>query len=202
MPPKCRFTREEVVRAALDMTREAGPGAVTARALGERLGASARPIFSLFSSLSEVQREVLLAAWDLFRRFIREDMESGRWPPYKASGMAYIRFAREEPELFRLLFMCAREGEKPPQRFDEVQPVIDALRGATGLSEADAAQFHLEMWVFVHGIAVMIATRYLDWDEETVSAALTDLFFGLRRRFAEKEAQDGSHPNGKADETV
>ncbi len=202
MPPKCRFTREEVIRAALDMTREAGPGAVTARALGERLGASARPIFTLFSSLAEVQREVGSAAWDLFRRFLREDMEAGRWPPYKASGMAYIRFAREEPELFRLLFMCARDGEKPPQRFDEVQPVIDALRVATGISEAEAARFHLEMWVFVHGIAVMTATRYLDWDEETVSDALSDLFFGLRRRFAEKGERDGGHPNGKADKTV
>ena len=182
MPPRCRFTREEIIRAALDLTRERGAAALTARALGERLGSSPRPIFSLFESMAEVLREVLRAADDLYQSYIRHDMAAGQYPPYKASGMAYIRFAREERELFKLLFMRDRAGE-PLAPGREMEAVIPAIMAGTGLDRERAERFHLEMWVFVHGIASMIATSYLDWELETVSGVLTDAYMGLKARF-------------------
>ena len=106
MPPKFKFTREEIIQAALDLTRESGIAAVTARGLGAKLGSSVKPIFSLFENMEEVQNEVLKAAEKLSQARIRETMESGQYPPYKASGIAYICFAREEKELFKLLYMA------------------------------------------------------------------------------------------------
>ena len=49
--------------------------------------------------------------------------------------------------------------------------------------------FHLEMWIYVHGIASMAATSFLDWDTELISASLTDVYLGVLARFKEKEAQ-------------
>ena len=105
MPPKCRFTREEIIQAALDLTAEKGVGALTARGLAQRLGSSAKPIFGLFANMEEVQQEVVKAANLRYQEYLWQDMSAGRYPPYKASGMAYIRFAREQKELFKLLFM-------------------------------------------------------------------------------------------------
>lgn len=96
MPPKVRFTREEIIRAALDITRESGPEALTARSLAARLDCSAKPIFGLFRSMDEVQQEVLKAGYQFYGEAIARAMESGEYPPYKASGMAYIDFARRE----------------------------------------------------------------------------------------------------------
>ena len=118
MPPKFKFTREEIIQAALDLTRESGIAAVTARGLGAKLGSSVKPIFSLFENMEEVQNEVLKAAEKLSQARIRETMESGQYPPYKASGIAYICFAREEKELFKLLYMRDRSRET----FDEGIP--------------------------------------------------------------------------------
>ncbi len=160
MPPKCRFTREEIIQAALDLTAEKGVGALTARGLAQRLGSSAKPIFGLFANMEEVQQEVVKAANLRYQEYLRQDMSAGRYPPYKASGMAYIRFAREQKELFKLLFM-----------------------------RDDAYRFHLEMWIYVHGIATMIATAYLEWDMDFISAALTDAYQGLRLRFLPKETE-------------
>ncbi len=190
MPPKCRFTREEVIAAALEMVREQGMEAVTARALGERLGASSRPIFSLFESMEEVRQAVIAAADERYQMCLRLEMEAGQYPPYKASGMGYIRFAREEKELFRLLFMRDRTGEKigPGREWGQIAEII---KGNTGLTDDAAAVFHTEMWMFVHGIAVTLATSYLPWDEETVSRMLTDAYLGLRARY-EKEDIHGS----------
>ena len=193
MPPNFKFTREEIVRAALDLAREGGLPAVTARALAARLGSSPKPIFGLFESMEEVQREVLTAANALYHGYLQEDMSRGEYPLYKASGMAYIRFAREERELFKLLFMRDRSGEAAEENREEVRPLLELLQKVLGLGEEDACRFHLEMWLYVHGIAAMIATRYLDWDMDYVSRALTDGYLGLRYRFCGEENDDGSH---------
>ncbi len=193
MPPKCRFTREEVVAAALELTREGGFGTLTARALGERLGASPRPIFSLFQGMEEVRREVIAAADGLYQQYISRAMAEGRYPPYKASGMAYIEFARDQRELFKLLFMRDRGGE-PLTPGAEMAAILPVIMKNTGLSEEDARMLHMEMWVFVHGIAAMIVTSYLDWETKTVSRVLTDAYMGLKARFCEEAGkQDGSH---------
>ena len=186
MPPKCKFTKKDVVQAALDMTRESGISSVTARALGERLGSSSRPIFSLFQSMQEVQEEVIKAAGDLYQDYLKRDMAAGEYPVYKASGMAYIRFAKEEKELFKLLFMRDRTGEQITED-ETVRPIIQIIMKNTGLSEQEAALFHLQMWVYVHGFATMIATSYLEWDSDTISRMLTDEFEGLKTRFLGKE---------------
>ena len=189
MPPKCKFTKEEIVRAALDMTRESGIESVTARALGERLGASSRPIFSLFQSMQEVQQEVMQAAHGLYQDYLKRDMAAGEYPAYKASGIAYIRFARDERELFKLLFMRDRSAEQIEDERNEIKPLIDIIMKNTGLSEQDAYLFHLEMWVYVHGIATMIATSYLEWQWDTVSQMLTDGYSGLKERYCRKESE-------------
>ena len=62
MPPQAKFSRKEIVSTALEITRENGLGAVTARELGTRLKSSARPIFTVFENMEEVNKEVVKAA--------------------------------------------------------------------------------------------------------------------------------------------
>lgn len=188
MPPKCRFTREEIIQAALDLTAEKGVGALTARGLAQRLGSSAKPIFGLFANMEDVQQEVVKAANLRYQEYLRQDMSAGRYPPYKASGMAYIRFAREQKELFKLLFMRDRTHEEKAAG-DELEALLGLIQKNMGLSRDDAYRFHLEMWIYVHGIATMIATAYLEWDMDFISAALTDAYQGLRLRFLPKETE-------------
>lgn len=188
MPPKCRFTREEIIQAALDLTAEKGVGALTARGLAQRLGSSAKPIFGLFANMEEVQQEVVKAANLRYQEYLRQDMSAGRYPPYKASGMAYIRFAREQKELFKLLFMRDRTHEEKAAG-DELEALLGLIQKNMGLSRDDAYRFHLEMWIYVHGIATMIVTAYLEWDMDFISAALTDAYQGLRLRFLPKETE-------------
>ena len=185
MPPKCKFTKDEIIQAGLEMTRESGIDAVTARSLGERLGSSSRPIFSIFKSMDEVREEIIKAAEKLHTDYLKKDMDLGKYPAYKASGMAYIRFAKEEKELFKLLFMRDRSEEQIKESSD-LDEFVDLIMKNTGLTKDRAYMLHLEMWVYVHGVAVMTATSYLDWEQETVSQMLTDVYSGLRESFAKK----------------
>ena len=100
MPPKAKFTKEQVVQAAMALIREGSP--VTARELGAKLGSSARPIFTLFESMEEVVQETRRAVRDLYNGYIDEGLKEPI--AFKGVGRAYIRFAVEQPQFFRMLF--------------------------------------------------------------------------------------------------
>lgn len=198
MPPKTKFSKEEIIAAAVNIVKSDGPGALTARALGTRLGTSSSPVFTIFESMDEVQQEVLKSANMLYQSYLKEDMKSQKYPPYKSSGMAYIRFAKEEKELFKLLFMRDRSREKAEENNEEIKPLIELIQRNTGLSEEKAYLFHLEMWIYVHGVATMIATSYLEWNMEFVSQVLTDAYLGLKHRYCEEEKNCGSNQNNRS----
>ena len=58
------------------------------------------------------------------------------------------------------------------------------VQNSTGLNSAEAKLFHLEMWAYVHGIATMFATGFLNLDWELVSKMLTDSYQGRRKQYA------------------
>ena len=190
MPPKFKFTREQIVAAALEVTRKNGITGLTARGLAAELGSSAKPIFGLFQNMEEVQREVVSAANTLYQSYIKKGMADSKFPPYKASGIAYIQFAKEEKELFKLLFMRDRTDERIEENREEIRPILDLIMKNLGIDENEAYFFHLELWLYVHGIATMIATNYLEWDIEFIDKALTDAYQGLKNRYVTRSTDN------------
>lgn len=177
MPPKAKYTKEEIVATALHFVQEEGMDALTARALGERLGSSARPIFTVFSGMDAVQKAVLDAAKTLYRKsYVEQGLAEAI--PFKGVGMAYIRFASEEPKLFQLLFM--RETEVVPSGKyvlgiieESYEKIMDSIRTSYGLNEDDAYAMYTHLWIFSHGIAVLCATKVCRFSTEEISDMLT-----------------------------
>jgi AcrR family transcriptional regulator len=182
MAPKVKITKEEILSAAVELVRTGGEQSLNARNIASTLNCSTQPIFSNFATMEELRYAVLVQADALYRDYIHREMESGKYPAYKASGMAYIRFAKEEKELFKLLYMRNRDGEAFSVGA-EVDSEMEALvQTQTGLSETEAKLFHLEVWAYVHGIATMFATGFLNLEWELVSKMLTDCYQGLRKQ--------------------
>ena len=80
MPPKFLFTRDQIIEAALRITRRGGLSALTARSLAAELGCSVKPIFGLFRSMEEVQQAVLSAGYALSAAYLREEMNGNIHP--------------------------------------------------------------------------------------------------------------------------
>lgn len=187
MPPIIRITKENIVRTAVEIVRNDGAGALNARSLAAKLNCSTQPVFSNFATMEDLKKAVIDAANDVYRGFTEREVASGRYPEYKASGMAYIRFAKEEKELFKLLFMRDRSDENEAEKSGFAADISKMVQSSTGFSYDKARLFHLEMWAYVHGIAVMMATDYLELDFELISEMLTDAYRGIRKRYEEKE---------------
>ena len=183
MPPKVKVSSEDILNAAVSVVRKDGAQGINARTIASVLNCSTQPIFSNFANMEELRFAVVEKADQLCREYAKKEMEKGEYPAYKANGMAYVRFAKEEKELFKLLYMRDRSDERVPDPDMQTTEIEGIVHAQTGLSGADVKLFHLEMWAYVHGVATMFATGFLDLDWELVSKMLTDSYQGLRKQY-------------------
>ena len=186
MAPKVRITKDDIINASIDIIKREGLDALNARAVASALGCSTQPVFSNFATMEELLRAVLESSHRLYLSFLEEEARSGKYTEYKSFGLAYIRFAKEERELFKLLFMRDRTGESFTLTADYSKS-IELIMESNGFSREIAELMHLEMWVFVHGIATMLATSYLDLEESLISTMLSDVYNGLKTRFSKEK---------------
>lgn len=182
MPPKAKFTREEIIKGALDIVRAEGFDALTSRALGKRLNSSARPIFTVFQSMDEVQSAVIGSAKALYKEYVDKGLTYEH--PFKGVGIQYILFSVNEPKLFQLLFMT--EQPKTPD-LSEVLPIIEESYGEILLSiqkdykisEASAERLYRHLWIYTHGIATLCATGTCRFTDAEISSMMTEVFTGI-----------------------
>lgn len=183
MPPRIQFTRDDVLAAAFRITRQQGLEAVNARAVAKALGCSTQPLFRAFHSMEEIRAEMLRMAGDVSAANLTRCGELSP-KPYLGSGLAYLQFAREEPQLFRLLFMRDREQDGTQQQVDPTLDfVLSLVMQSTGLSREQAWQFHLHLWVYVHGLATMIATHFVTLPPAEAERMLSRQYHAMRRLF-------------------
>ena len=183
MAPKVKITREEIVKAAVEIVRHQGAATVNARTVAGELNCSTQPVFSNFPTMEDLRVAVREEAMKIYGAFLRRGREDNRFPAYKSEGMSYIRFAKEETELFKLLFMRDRDGEESDTEKASFTQIATEVQQLTGLDQDAASLFHLEMWSCVHGIATMFATNYLDLEWELVSQMITHIYMGLRKQY-------------------
>ena len=165
MPPTVRFTRDAVLHAACQLMRREGMEALNARAIAKELGGSTQPIFRLFTNMEDLHRELILYVARQFQAHAEADMAQSD-SPYIQLCTTYLLYGRDEPELFKLLFMRDRvsEGEYSDQtNFDLV---FNIIKKETPLDDETALRFFERTWLFIHGLAVCITTKYIPCQDE------------------------------------
>lgn len=195
MPPRQKFTREEIVEAALAIARKEGMEAITARRLGAELGSSARPIFTVFTNMEEVMEATRQGARDFYNTYVQKGLQEEK--SFKGVGQGYIRFAREEPKLFQLLFM--KEQSREPAGIETVLSILDesneeilaAVEKEYQLNEESAKELYLLVWIFTHGVAVLFATGVCSFTEAETEQMLTKACIGILMKLKKDERDIG-----------
>lgn len=193
MPPKAKFTREEIIVAALDIVETDGFEALTSRALGTRLGSSARPIFTVFQSMDEVQQAVIESAKALYKEYVNQGL---MWEhPFKGVGTQYILFAVNEPKLFQLLFM-AEQPSIPnlsgvlPLIEESYEEILLSIQNDYGISELLAEKLYRHLWIYTHGIATLCATKMCRFTNDEISSMITEVCTGILKNIKEYKNDD------------
>lgn len=179
MPPKPKFTKEEIVAAALELVSEKGLDGLTARELGAALGSSARPIFTVFENMEELQGAVRKAAMARFEQFAEKHLPD--MPIFKQVGMQMVLFGRKEPKLYQLLFMQEQENSTDFDHVfsllgDTADRCIQAIKEDYGLTAQEAKALFENVWIYTYGIGTLCATGVCRFTEEELSRLLTGQF--------------------------
>ncbi len=184
MPPKCKFTKQEIIQAALQIARTEGPDGITARALGAKLGASSRPIFSVFAGMEEVQTEVMQSAKALYSQYVHVGLS--QTPAFRGVGQQYIQFAIDEPKLFQMLFM-SEQPQTPgiatvlPVIETHYEAILASVQTEYHLVRSVAERLYRHLWIYTHGIAALCATHTCAFTSEGIQTLLTEVFTSLLR---------------------
>ncbi len=182
MPPRAKFTKEQIVDAALQILREDGVEKLTARNLGKKLGSSACPIFTVFDSMEDVERAVVESAKAIYRGYVEEGLREEL--PFRGVGGMYIRFASNEPKLFQLLFMSETMKDTP---LDSILPLLDesydiilrSLMTSSSIDQETAEKLYRHLWVYTHGIACLSATKTCRFSQQETQHMMTQVFQSL-----------------------
>lgn len=182
MPPKAKFSREQITKAALSVVSEKGAQALTAKELGVALGTSTTPIFTVFNSMQEVQDAVMLAAMERFEEYAHKAAHLG--PVFKQVGMQMILFAKEEPKLYQLIFMSSISEA---QTFDDIyahlgsvaDECLDVLQKDYDLSKDNAKTLFEHVWIHTFGIGALCANGVCDFSHEQIAEMLTQDFTAM-----------------------
>jgi len=171
------------LRAALIVAAEAllarlGPAELSLRGVAREAGVSAMAPYRHFAD-----KDALLAAvaGDGFRQFEARLVQATSAAPDAragliAQGVAYVRFAHDQPALFRLMFGPMITKAVALEHLDrDAAPALDALRDAVAAAypEADATRrddLVLTCWSLVHGLAGLIVDGRLPASAEAAEA--------------------------------
>ena len=186
MPPKVKFKKEEIISAAVNITREKGIFAVTAREVGAALGVSSRPLFTYFNTVDELKKEVWLYAKNLYEGSVKNGLKAE--VPFLGVGQNYIRFAKDEPELYKYLFLY------PPA--DINGSAMDALKHSQDLAreslmriyhmDGDTAdKYFRDLWLVAYSLTTLIVTGECPYTDEEISALFTEFSVSVCKAYKE-----------------
>ena len=186
MPPKAKFDKSSIISVAVDLVRDEGIDALSARGLAKRLGCSVCPIFTVFENMEEVTKKTYAAIRGIYDSYAAEGLKSK--PAFKGVGEQYIAFAIKEPKLFEALFMRAQADATLdsilPSIEDNYSSILQSIEDEYGLDGYKAKRLYLQMWIYTHGIATLCVSKTFVFQAKEISDMLTQAFKGIYREIA------------------
>ncbi len=186
MAPKNKFTKEEMVEAAMRVVRAKGIDGLTAKTMADELGTSTQPVFTAFGSMDTVKQEVYAAAVRAYDGYVDAGLKEKI--PFFGVGMQYIRFAREEPELYRFLFLTRTQDQeysvmKAMRHLQElVRPMLVNIYHITA-EEADL--YFRDLWFVVHSLSTLIVTGDCPYSDREIGQILTGFSISICKSIKE-----------------
>ncbi len=186
MAPRTKVTRDEIVEAAVWITRKKGIDGVTAREIGTVLGVSTRPVFTWFDRVEQVKAAVYESAKGLYKEYLQKGLAGPI--PFLGVGQQYIRFAREEPELYKLLFLT-RPGEGGGGAMEAMRFSQDLARESLmhiyRMDAYTADCYFRDLWLVVFSFATLLVTDDCPYTDEQMSGVLTEVSLSICKAYKE-----------------
>lgn len=178
VPPRAKITKEMVIDAAFEVARETGAENINARTVAKKLNCSTQPVMYHFATIEELKKAAYAKTDWYHTEYL---MNTGQGDIMLGIGLNYIRFAIEEPHLFRFLFQSGFAVENSLLEMidsEELVPVLSVMQEAMNMSMKQTKEVFVTLALFVHGYASIIANNSLEYDEKLITTHLERVYTG------------------------
>lgn len=173
-----------MVEAALRVVRAKGIDGLTAKTLADELGTSTQPVFTAFGSMDAVRREVYAAAVRVYDGYTNTGLKEKI--PFFGVGMQYVRFAREEPELYRLLFLTRTQEYSAIKSMEHLRELVrPTLVKIYHITAAEADIYFRDLWFVVHSLSTLIVTGDCSYSDGEIAQILTGMSISICKSIKE-----------------
>lgn len=170
MPRKETISKRYIIDTAFLLAKQEGMENVTARKLAAKAGCSTQPIFRQYDNMEDLWKDIFERAVEFFGFYYEKSDRVGD-EPFVDLGYGYIKFAMDEPCLFRLLFLGEIKYGKSMYEIlnGDSGIVAKEMSKAKSNGVSDPGELFTKMWIFIHGAACMSITGDYDLkDEDTI----------------------------------
>ncbi len=179
MAPRIKVTEDMIVSAAVEVIRQSGYESVNARKIAAQLHCSTQPVMYHFATMDSLKRAAYAEADHLHTTYLINFSKDK--DPVLDIGLNYIRFAVEEPQLFRFLFQSgyARESSLLEMiNSEELKPVLSVMQEELKMDMETTREVFLIVALFAHGYASILAGNALEYDEALIAEHLERVWNG------------------------
>lgn len=166
MPPKPKFSYEEIIDVAFNIVRWNGWEALSARSVAEELNSSTMPVYFHFKSMEKLEEEIVKKALALMLEYQRVTRTGDR---LLDMGIGYVTFATEEQHLFKGITekkhgrLLTKHGQT---NFDLLMGMISDDPRFQKFNDDQKKKILFILWVFIHGLAQLSNSIPLEKFEE------------------------------------
>ena len=187
---KNKFSKQMILDASFEILKEKGIEFITAREIAKKLNSSVIPIFSNYANMEELRIDLMQKASEIYSSYISEGEQCS--PKFKGTGLAYIKFAKNEPNLFKFIFMHKTPTNKSVMEDfcngEHIsEHILEIVQKSTNLTAKNAQKLYFYNWLFVHSIACMVATDFCTFSDEEISEMVSFEYVSLLEQFKKVE---------------
>lgn len=179
MPARRKINKEDIVNVSVEVVSKEGMESLNARRIAKELGCSTQPIFYIYSGMDDIKKDVLRKIAKIFdEAMLKSNYDK---PAYKDIGRNYIKFAKEEPIFFKLLFNSKiNEGAiEFIQLTGSSEKIFETISNQTGMPKDKVQFFHLKMWLYVNGIANLVSNKTCDFSDDEIDNLLREQYISM-----------------------
>ncbi|MDO4229692.1 MAG: TetR/AcrR family transcriptional regulator [Capnocytophaga sp.] len=169
MPKSTTITKEMIIDTAFKMVRKEGFSVLSARNIAKKIGCSTQPIYWSYKNMDDLKAEICQKAVLHLKNAMSQYKKTGN--PFLDLGLGYVRMAHTESALFKAFYIDNILNIQMTDIFPESQQIVELMKETDEykkLSDEGVKNIIAKSWMLVHGVATMVATGLLVYDEEKI----------------------------------
>lgn len=178
MPPIPKISKDMIINSSLEIIKAEGIENLNVRNIANSLNCSTQPIMYHYKNMDILKDELYTKVDQYHSEYLMNKSDNN---PLLSIGLQYIKFAKEEPNLFKFLFQSDKFSNFNLEDLinnneNGLQDIFNIIQKETNLNIKEIKEMFTILFIIAHGIASLLANNSITYDEKYLKKVLATSF--------------------------